>query len=125
MINGGKCCDSVLIYCHQDPEKNADKYQVIKKVFNQWSGMTPLAPPKAKPVFKKKPAERTASLYGCIGTYGTPPRLSNGRADLARLINELTDIHANTFHFALHQNETDWDDMKLLLPMAHAKGINV
>ena len=33
MINGKKCCDSVLIYCHQDPVKNAEKYQVVKRQF--------------------------------------------------------------------------------------------
>ena len=34
IVNGKKCCDSVLIYCHQDPQKNAEKYQAVKRQFS-------------------------------------------------------------------------------------------
>jgi len=33
---GLRCCDGVLIYCHQNPIKNAEKYQVIKTEFHNW-----------------------------------------------------------------------------------------
>lgn len=32
-----KCADGVQIYCHQDPDKNAEKYQIIKRLFTEWS----------------------------------------------------------------------------------------
>lgn len=36
MANSKACADGVLIYCHQDPKANAEKYQVIKKLFTRW-----------------------------------------------------------------------------------------
>jgi hypothetical protein len=33
---GLRCCDGVLIYCHQDPVTNAAKYQVIRTEFQTW-----------------------------------------------------------------------------------------
>jgi hypothetical protein len=36
MIRGNKCCDGVMIYCHQHPERNAEKYQIVKKQFGLW-----------------------------------------------------------------------------------------
>jgi len=33
---GLHCCDGVMIYQHQDPVKNAAKYQVIKTEFRNW-----------------------------------------------------------------------------------------
>ena len=30
--------DGVMIYCHQDKQPRAAKYQVIKALFNQWAG---------------------------------------------------------------------------------------
>jgi hypothetical protein len=38
MIAGHQAADGVMIYCHQDPEKNAEKYQIIKRLFGQWAG---------------------------------------------------------------------------------------
>ena len=38
MIAGHQAADGVMIYCHQDPKKNADKYQIIKRLFGQWAG---------------------------------------------------------------------------------------
>ena len=38
MIAGHRAADGVMIYCHQDPKKNADKYQIIKRLFGQWAG---------------------------------------------------------------------------------------
>jgi len=53
-----------------------------------------------------------------LGTYSGLPRLSNGRADLDRLIDQLKDLNANTYNWLIWQNENDWDDLKLFLPMA-------
>ena len=37
MIAGRRAADGVMIYCHQDPEKNPEKYQIIKRLFGLWS----------------------------------------------------------------------------------------
>jgi hypothetical protein len=37
VVNRGlRCCDGVLIYCHQNPVANADKYRVIRREFWDW-----------------------------------------------------------------------------------------
>ncbi len=38
MIAGHRAADGVMIYCHQDPQRNAEKYQIIKRLFTQWAG---------------------------------------------------------------------------------------
>ena len=37
MLTGKRAADGVMIYCHQDPEKNAEKYQIIKRLFRAWA----------------------------------------------------------------------------------------
>jgi hypothetical protein len=29
--------DGVMVYCHQDPKTNAEKYQIVKRLFTKWS----------------------------------------------------------------------------------------
>lgn len=53
-----------------------------------------------------------------LGTYAGLPRLSNGRADLNKLLKQLKDLNANTYNWLIWQNENDWDDLKLFLPIA-------
>lgn len=53
-----------------------------------------------------------------LGTYAGLPRLSNGRADLDKLIEQLKELNANTYNWLIWQNENDWDDLKLFLPVA-------
>jgi hypothetical protein len=36
MQAGLRAADGVVIYCHQDPEKDAEKYQIVKRVFGEW-----------------------------------------------------------------------------------------
>lgn len=36
---GLRCCDGVLIFCHQDPLTDAAKYQVIRSAFHDWLRM--------------------------------------------------------------------------------------
>lgn len=38
MIAGHRAADGVMIYCHQDPDRNPEKYQVIKRLFGAWAG---------------------------------------------------------------------------------------
>jgi hypothetical protein len=37
MAFGHGSADGVMVYCHQDPQKNAEKYAVIKRLFTQWA----------------------------------------------------------------------------------------
>lgn len=37
MQAGHRAADGVMIYCHQDPQKNPEKYQIVKRVFGQWA----------------------------------------------------------------------------------------
>lgn len=41
MERGRPAADGVMIYCHQDKQRAAAKYQVIKAQFNQWAGAKP------------------------------------------------------------------------------------
>ena len=63
--------------------------------------------------------------HGAYGTYGNPPRLDNGQVDINRLLFELKDIHADTYHWLIHEKITDWDDLKQFLPMARKAKIKV
>lgn len=65
------------------------------------------------------------SPRGAYGTYGNPPRLDNGQVDFKRLLFELKDIHADTYHWLIHEKFTDWDDLKQFLPMARKAKIKV
>ncbi|MBF6627197.1 MAG: hypothetical protein ITG04_01645 [Proteiniphilum sp.] len=53
-----------------------------------------------------------------LGTYAGLPRLDNGRADIDKLMEQLKDLNANTYNWLIWQNENDWADLQLFLPMA-------
>ena len=38
MQAGHTAADGIMIYCHQDPEKDPEKYQLIRALFGQWAG---------------------------------------------------------------------------------------
>lgn len=64
-------------------------------------------------------------IRGALGTYANPPRLENKRVDVHQLINELRDIHANTYNWLIWKNSTDWEDLKIFLPLARKAHIKV
>ncbi len=68
---------------------------------------------------------RTHVLQNTLGTYSHAPRLKDGRVDVQRLVDELVDVHANTYSFCIHTAATDWDDLQQFLPVAAKKGIRV
>ena len=35
MITGHRTADGVMIYRHQDPQQNAEKYQIIQRLFRR------------------------------------------------------------------------------------------
>jgi hypothetical protein len=70
-------------------------------------------------------AARAQVLQGTMGTYNRAPRLENGRVDVRLLVEQLVDIHANTYSFGIHSSTNDWDDLQLFLPLARQHGIRV
>ena len=70
-------------------------------------------------------AARANVLRGVRGTYSQPPRLTNGHVNIPLLIDQLLDIHANTYSFAIRSGPDDWGDLQLFLPEARKHGILV
>jgi hypothetical protein len=70
---------------------------------------------------------RTNNLKNTYGTYARPPRKGgpNDRVDIPKLIEQLKDMHANTYHWLIWHNANDWDDLKLFLPEARKNNIKV
>ena len=36
MVAGRRAADGVMIYCHQDPQQQAEKYEIVKRLFRSW-----------------------------------------------------------------------------------------
>jgi hypothetical protein len=70
-------------------------------------------------------AERARVVLGTRATYCAAPRKEDHRVDVDRLLEQLVELHANTYSFCIHGYATDWDDLKLMLPRAREKGIRV
>lgn len=68
---------------------------------------------------------RRKAFKNCIGTYGRPNWKADGHADTQKLLDELQEIRANTFHWAIHAYTNEWDEIKTFLPLARKKNINV
>lgn len=59
------------------------------------------------------------------GTYASPPLLNNGSIDYPKLIEQLKDIHANTYHWLASGKNSDINALKEFLPLAKAADIHV
>jgi hypothetical protein len=68
---------------------------------------------------------RKNNLKNTYGTYGAPPRMTNSRVNIPKLLAELKEVHANTYHWLIWQNENDWEDLKLFLPVAKKNNLRV
>jgi hypothetical protein len=44
MVAGKRAADGVMIYCHQNPEKNPEKYQIIRQLFRRWAAEEAASP---------------------------------------------------------------------------------
>jgi hypothetical protein len=49
----------------------------------------------------------------------------DGRVDIQRLLSELVELKANTYHWLVWHRGTDWDDLQRFLPLARQKNILV
>lgn len=112
MIAGRRAADGVMIYCHQDPKTDAEKFQVVKRLFGSWAA-------------EEERTERRKNLRGLFGTYDNEPRKPDGRVDVKRLAEELSAIRANTYNYLIWHATNDWEDLELFLPLARARGIKV
>lgn len=70
-------------------------------------------------------AGKTQLLKNTYGTYGAPPRLASGRVNTEQLLAELKELNVTTYHWLIWQNENDWDDLQLFLPLAQKQQIKV
>jgi hypothetical protein len=85
-----------------------------------------LVPVRSSPAAEQaRNLERSELLRGTRATYCTPPRNADNRVDVERLVSELVEVHANTYSFCIHAFTNDWDDLKLLLPIAKQKSIRI
>ena len=64
------------------------------------------------------------SLNGTLGTYAAPPLL-NGKVDGPTLINQLKELHANTYHWLVRAGNFDLNAAKAFLPLAAEANISV
>ena len=64
-------------------------------------------------------------LAGTLGTYSYPPRLANGDVDMDKLIKQLKEIHANTYHWLDRDTHDNLDNLKKFLPIAKKAKIKV
>jgi hypothetical protein len=62
--------------------------------------------------------DRAAPLRGCFGTYAGAPKLPDGHVGQQKLLAELLDIHANTYHWLFRGKQIEFDDFKTYLPLA-------
>jgi len=69
--------------------------------------------------------DRARALRGSFGTYDGEPRRADGRVDVERLVSELVELKANTYHWLVWHRETDWEDLQRFLPLARRKNILV
>jgi hypothetical protein len=69
--------------------------------------------------------DRTQALRGCFGTYNGVPKLPDGHVDQQKLMAELLDIHANTYHWLFRSKQSEFEDFKAFLPLARKKHIKV
>ncbi len=130
-----RSADGVMIYCHQGKARTPEKFAIVKRQFAL--GLQPAVKAKRSYPILYSPRQTPAGTpsmkifsrrdvgRNVMGTYGAPSRISGNRADLEKLLAELQDIHANTYHWALHSYTNDWEEIQRFLPMARAKGINV
>jgi hypothetical protein len=69
--------------------------------------------------------DRARAVRGSFATYGCQLRRPDGHVDTQRLLSELLEIRANTYHWVIYYASTDWEDLQQFLPLAREKGIRV
>jgi hypothetical protein len=70
-------------------------------------------------------AARRNALLHSYGTYAGDLRTADGHMDNQRLLQELGEMHANTYNWLIAHAKTDWADLHTFLPLAKEQGIRV
>ncbi|MEN6407717.1 MAG: hypothetical protein ABFC77_14760 [Thermoguttaceae bacterium] len=68
---------------------------------------------------------RRAVVRGSFGTYDGAPRGKDKHVDIPRLLDQLADLRANTYHWLIWKGVDDWGDLAKFLPLARQRGISV
>jgi hypothetical protein len=71
------------------------------------------------------PASATSGFRHCAGTYAGAPRRANKHVDVSLLLEQLKDLHADSYNWLVWGNDTDWEDLKGFLPLARGQGLRV
>lgn len=72
-----------------------------------------------------KRSEIAMIMKGTMGTYANPPLLSNGKIDYVLLLDQLQELHANTYHWLDRAGNYDANELEIFLPLAAKRNINV
>lgn len=79
----------------------------------------------AQNMTKERRLVLSKNLIGTLGTYATPPMLENGKVDNIKLINQLKELHANTYHWLMQEGSSDINGLIDFLPIAKKENIKV
>jgi hypothetical protein len=114
---------SASSFTSADPEATMKACRNAAIVLTSWSlfylSGNPLAAAESAAI------DRGQALRGSLGTFDGEPRGKDGRVDIPRLIAELVEIRANTYHWLIDHAATDWDDLHRFLPLARKRQIRV
>ena len=66
---------------------------------------------------------RSQALRGSLCTYAAPPRLADGHVDVQSLVDQLVDLHANTYRWVFRPDTNNLEDFSRFLPLARAHHI--
>jgi hypothetical protein len=80
-------------------------------------GLVPAAFAETKPTPKAAPPH--------FADYDSEPRRADGRVDVEALAKRLQELGVTTYYWLVWHAATDWDDLKLFLPLAAQKGLTV
>ncbi len=109
-------------YSFQKPENKSFIYTQARFMHNG-KGIEDLA---KIPLNRSTAQNDVTTLSGVKATYAAPPLNDNGSINMNKLLKELKDLHANTYHWLIAYNEYfGLEQVKRFLPMAARENINV
>jgi hypothetical protein len=74
---------------------------------------------------QSEPAHALSGFRHCAGTYAGAPRRADKHVDATLLLEQLKDLHADSYNWVVWGHDTDWDDLKAFLPLAREQGLRV
>jgi hypothetical protein len=74
---------------------------------------------------RSKPAVLPSDFRKGAGTYAGAPRRADKHVDVTLLLEQLKDLHADSYNWVVWGHDTDWEDLKAFLPLAREQGLRV